>query len=94
MTKEGGDLISLSLRPDPGNSDVRTERTVLTAETELMKKPLSLLIDDFNLTPRLANSYPDDIHPLEVRKSSSTSDLKGEWWKGYLCKDGLYFLKF
>src|SRR2546430_11753995 len=94
MTQECGDFVPLSSRLDPGYSDVGTERPGLATETEPVKKLLSLLKDEFNLTPALANSYPDDIHPLQVRKRSSALDLEGEWWKGHLRKSRFYFLNF
>ena len=94
MTQECGDFVPLSPRLDPGNRDVGTERPGLATEAQLVKKLLSLLKDEFNLTPALANSYPDDIHPLQVRKRSSALDLEGEWWKGHLRKSRLYFLNF
>src|SRR6266849_2522779 len=94
MTQECGDFVPLSSRLDPGYSDVGTERSSLATEAELMKKLLILLKDEFNLTPPLANSYPDDIHSLEVRKVSGTLDLEGEWWKSHLRKSGLYFPEF
>ena len=85
MTQECGDFVPLSPRLDPGNRDVGTERSGLATETELVKKLLSLFKDEFNLTPALANSYPDDIHPLEAWKRSSALDLEGERWECYLC---------
>src|SRR3989442_14130736 len=94
MTQECGDFVPLSPRLDPGYSDVGTERSSLATEAELMKKLLSLFKDEFDLTPALANSYPDDIHPLEVREGSGAIDLKGERWKSQLRKGRLYFLKF
>ncbi len=94
MTEESRDFVPLSPRLDPGYSDVGTERSSLATEPELVKKLLSLLKDEFNLTPALANSYPDDIHPLEVRKGSGTLDLEGEGWKSHLRKSGLYFPEF
>ena len=94
MPEECGDFVSLSPRLDPCNGDVRAERSGLTAETELVKKLLSLFKDEFDLTPALANSYPDDIHPLEVREGSGAIDLKGERWKSQLRKGSPYFLKF
>ena len=94
MTQEYGDFVPLSPRLDPGNRDVGTERPGLATETEPVKKVLSLFKDEFDLTPAFANSYPDYIHPLEVRKRSSALDLEGEWWKSHLRKSGLYFLNF
>jgi len=94
VTQESCDLVPLSPRLNTGDSDVRAERSGLTAETELVKKLLSLFKDEFDLTPALANSYPDDIHPLEVREGSGAIDLKGERWKSQLRKGRLYFLKF
>ncbi len=73
MPEECGDFVSLSPRLDPCNGDVRAERSGLTAETELVKKLLSLFKDEFDLTPALANSYPDDIHPLEVENGGKVN---------------------
>ena len=94
MAEESRDFVSLSPRLDPGYGDVGTERSGLATESELMKKLLCLFKDKFYLTPTLANSYPDYIHPLEVRKRSSAPDLEGEGWKSHLRKSGLYFPEF
>ena len=94
MTEESRDFVSLSSGLDPCYGDVGTERSGLATETEPVKKLLSLFKDEFDLTPAFANSYPDYIHPLEVRKRSSALDLEGEWWKSHLGKSGPYFLNF
>ena len=94
MTQESRDLVPLLSRPDPGNSDVRAERSGFSTETELMEEFLGLFVDEFNLTPTFLDPYPDDIHPLEVWKRPGTLDLKGERWECYLGKDRLDFIKF
>src|SRR5207237_5238880 len=86
VTQESCDFVPLSPRLNTGDSDVRTEGSSLPAETKLEKKLLDLLKDQLDLTPTLTNSYPDDIHPLEVWKRSSALDLEGERWECYLCK--------
>lgn len=63
-------------------------------ETELVEKFLGLFVDEFNLTPTFLDSYPDDIHPLEVWKRTSALDLKGEGRECYLGKGRLDFIKF
>ena len=94
MTQESGDFVPLSSRLDPGNSDVRAERSGFSTETELVEKLLSLLVDELYLTPTILNSHPDDIHPLEVRKRASPLDLKREGRECYLGEGRLDFVKF
>ena len=94
MTQEGGDFVPLSSRPDPCNGDVRAEGSGFSTETELMEKLLGLLVDELDLTPSFFDSYPDDTHPLQVRKRASTLDFKGEGWERYLGKSRLDLIKF
>jgi len=73
---------------------VGTERPGLATETEPVKKLLSLLKDEFNLTPAIANPYQMTFILPQVRKRSSALDLEGEWWKGHLRKSRFHFLNF